>query len=737
MTFIKACEHISNYSAAHESRVSKLGDDRIDYPLYHIEADNRLSWFLGRLDNKYRDDAVYIHLTRDTKKIADSYNRRWTHPRTIVRAFANSILMSEELSVNPCIDYVRTVSENITYFLRDKTQIFHINIDEPEESFSEFWNYINAEGDLDLALREFKTLHNPSLVTSETQHLAAGNPRDIAIDSLERVINLGHEERKQVYALLSQKEKAFKERNEKAIQNENTIAQQLARLSELQHKLSEHQKKLDYYTHRSDQLESKRIKTEDQYNHLHKIFTELEVQNSIILKDYNKLTSRHNEFMVRVNELENSMSYRLGHAVIRNIKSPLTWFKVPFAFLKALKAKQQAPLALIEPKAELIKANLKNLKKRAVEAPNRVLYKSAVMAQESFEEAEEFMNLHGTPQDKLSFNIIKANNCLDLSLSETRWLHYINNYLSKYEITPLSLTQTEGDLFSRLTCDIDYKINDDVLVSIIMPAFNSEKTLRHSAESILNQTWNNIQLIIVDDCSDDNTWKEIERLKEKDARVIGLRNGVNVGPYVSKNKALKYVKGTYFTGQDADDWSHPQRIERQLASLRLHKNLKALVSYMIRITSDGKANQLKPIGRLSFDGVAVLSPISCMFETEFFFDNLGCWDAVRFAGDSELLGRMKSLLKGNLFEHEFITLICQDLEGSLTNNPSTGVRVEGHGLSPARKAYSNAYNQWHQELNTNSNMADCKLELIGEHRPFDAPNDMLVPKSDLLKVYDL
>ncbi len=76
-TFIRACKHITNYTASHESRISKGGYNRLQYPAHHIEADNRLSWFLGRLENKYGDDAFYVHLKRNIKDTAASLLRRY------------------------------------------------------------------------------------------------------------------------------------------------------------------------------------------------------------------------------------------------------------------------------------------------------------------------------------------------------------------------------------------------------------------------------------------------------------------------------------------------------------------------------------------------------------------------------------------------------------------------------------------------------------------------------------
>ena len=77
-TFIQACKHITNFSCAHESRTAILGKERMDYPDDHIEADNRLSWLLGRLDKKYGDDPFYVHLKRNENDTARSFTRRYS-----------------------------------------------------------------------------------------------------------------------------------------------------------------------------------------------------------------------------------------------------------------------------------------------------------------------------------------------------------------------------------------------------------------------------------------------------------------------------------------------------------------------------------------------------------------------------------------------------------------------------------------------------------------------------------
>src|SRR5688572_26940299 len=90
-TFVKACSHATNYSSAHESRANVVGPERLAYPPNHIEADNRLSWFLGRLERTYGNNAFYVHLTRSREETARSFTKRWDHG--IMQAYRVGVLM--------------------------------------------------------------------------------------------------------------------------------------------------------------------------------------------------------------------------------------------------------------------------------------------------------------------------------------------------------------------------------------------------------------------------------------------------------------------------------------------------------------------------------------------------------------------------------------------------------------------------------------------------------------------
>jgi len=162
-TFIKACEHITNFSAAHESLATKLGEKRFAYADNHIEADNRLSWFLGRLDKKYADDAFYVHLTRDRSDVINSFNKR--EKFGIMKAYKEGILLGGEKSqsINDIAeDYINTIESNINLFLKDKSNKMTFNLEAANEDFKIFWNHISAEGDLNLALTQWKINYNKS-----------------------------------------------------------------------------------------------------------------------------------------------------------------------------------------------------------------------------------------------------------------------------------------------------------------------------------------------------------------------------------------------------------------------------------------------------------------------------------------------------------------------------------------------------------------------------------------------
>lgn len=166
VTFVEACKHIKNYSSAHESLTHEVGYSRFAYPSNHIEADNRLSWLLGRLDAHFGDDAYYVHLRRDLLDTARSFQKRYD--AGIMHAYRTQILMRapkknpDTDSLDFCVDYCRTVDSNIELFLKNKTNKMNFHLENAGSDFKTFWDWIGAQGDYQKASAEWSVRHNPS-----------------------------------------------------------------------------------------------------------------------------------------------------------------------------------------------------------------------------------------------------------------------------------------------------------------------------------------------------------------------------------------------------------------------------------------------------------------------------------------------------------------------------------------------------------------------------------------------
>ena len=101
------------------------------------------------------------------------------------------------------------------------------------------------------------------------------------------------------------------------------------------------------------------------------------------------------------------------------------------------------------------------------------------------------------------------------------------------------------------------------LVSVIMPCFNCEKTVAASIESILNQTYQNIEILIIDDGSKDNTYEILKKFQSKHKNIRLFKNQNNLGLTKSLNILIEESKGEYIARQDSDDISVIDRISLQ------------------------------------------------------------------------------------------------------------------------------------------------------------------------------
>jgi len=125
------------------------------------------------------------------------------------------------------------------------------------------------------------------------------------------------------------------------------------------------------------------------------------------------------------------------------------------------------------------------------------------------------------------------------------------------------------------------------LVSIIIPTFNSHKFIFEAIRSVQNQTYVNWEIILVDDCSTDETVAIISRCTQEDNRIQMLELAVNSGTGVARNAALASAKGKYIAFLDADDLWKPNKLEVQIKFMQAN-NLPFTFSFYDCIDEEGK-----------------------------------------------------------------------------------------------------------------------------------------------------
>ncbi len=224
-------------------------------------------------------------------------------------------------------------------------------------------------------------------------------------------------------------------------------------------------------------------------------------------------------------------------------------------------------------------------------------------------------------------------------------------------------------------------------LSVLIPAYNCAETLPIALNSVLNQTWRNLEVLVVDDQSQDETWQVIRRFAERDSRVIPLRHEQNGGAYAARNTALARATGDFVTVHDADDWSHPEKFAAQMLHAVSHpEGISTTIG--VRVSMD-----LRFDVKANMAGMLMENTSSLLVRRQILVD-LGGWDATRLGADSELYERIRArhnLLPNKLFPATPLTLILFS-GSSLTQTKAAGIATVNYG---ARRQYKEAYRFWH------------------------------------------
>lgn len=139
------------------------------------------------------------------------------------------------------------------------------------------------------------------------------------------------------------------------------------------------------------------------------------------------------------------------------------------------------------------------------------------------------------------------------------------------------------------------------LISVVMPAHNAQKYISGAIESILNQTFNNFELIIINDSSTDRTLTIVKSFSKKDSRIRIVNNDTRFNIARTLNKGIALAKSNIIARMDADDIAFPERLERQYKVITSSKNIAVIGSNIVIIDAGGSEKGTRNYPHLSKD----------------------------------------------------------------------------------------------------------------------------------------
>jgi glycosyltransferase involved in cell wall biosynthesis len=247
-----------------------------------------------------------------------------------------------------------------------------------------------------------------------------------------------------------------------------------------------------------------------------------------------------------------------------------------------------------------------------------------------------------------------------------------------------------GSLKSTAVCSID-----GPLVSIIMTVYMENELLDAAINSVLKQTYRNIELIIVDDCSPDNVMQYLREKESLDDRIRVVSMKKNGGTYLAKNRGMTLAKGEFVAFHDSDDWLHPCKLEDSINTLQNDEQIVAVFSSYFRVDENGN---------ILFRGIGAVRQacISLVMRREQVISTLGYFDNVRVSADSEYEYRLLAVFGKDRIEYlQEPYLIASVRSDSLSQGGKFAIGWSG--LSGVRLEYRQAYTKWHESEHFSKN----------------------------------
>ena len=150
------------------------------------------------------------------------------------------------------------------------------------------------------------------------------------------------------------------------------------------------------------------------------------------------------------------------------------------------------------------------------------------------------------------------------------------------------------------------------MISIITPAYNAEGCIAKTIESVLSQTYPDWEMIIVDDCSKDNTYDVAKQYADKDDRIKVVKQEKNGGVASARNTALKLAKGDYIAFLDSDDLFLPNKLEKQLKFMQNNDYVLTYTEYQNIDENDVLGKKISVPKKMTYEDIFKNTAIACL-----------------------------------------------------------------------------------------------------------------------------
>jgi glycosyltransferase involved in cell wall biosynthesis len=257
-------------------------------------------------------------------------------------------------------------------------------------------------------------------------------------------------------------------------------------------------------------------------------------------------------------------------------------------------------------------------------------------------------------------------------------------------------------------------------VSVIVPMYNASETILATLGCLVEQTWSNLEVIIVDDYSQDNSCQLVEQFLDKLPAELKrnwqlLKQPANKGAYAARNRGALSATGNYITVHDADDWSHPQKIEYQVNALLEAPAKKASISFLAR------ADQTLMFTCWRIEERWIYRNISSLMVQRSVIEKIGYWDDISAGADTEYYYRLLRAFGSNAIIEVLPNIPLSFLlstPDSLTQQAKTHLITQFLGV---RKCYLDAARRWHSSV---SEITELYLAPTLSRRPFLIPSSL-------------